>query len=560
MVSRCIFAILLSLFAVNAGATTWYVNDDAAGSNNGTSWANAFDHPDSLAANMSGGDTAFFATGSYYGVSISAPTGTEGAPTVYACSSFADTNGAGEYHFARLYGGNLVTGWTQYSGNVYQASHDAAGNDNSELWQDGQWVVRQTSLGAVDAAGEWYNDSVSNVIYAYITNDGPGADPDNYTMIHADNVPVSVSGADYVEFHGLYVGYGSPRVFNSDDIDDNILIRDCKMTHAAGWNGVNASVIYTGATAEPGRTGWRLINDSLGYAWGHDGIDQGGPYGQINYEENTNGYIVALYAMKGMVVDSCTIYGHHSRYGFYAKNDGLTIPFFEADTIRNSTFDTEGPGGTPSSGVGINLRTRFLNCMIYGNTFINDSNAIIVSYGRTTGSGGTRIFNNTFYDCASALSHVTPDPYEDTSLHFKYNVIAVSSGATNIALLSADTNNADGYIVDSNLYYGPGGEGFTVDTEGVSYATWSSGNYSWDVNSTIGTDPGFNNAGAGDFSRPSASSEMNRTYGGQTWTVYGAVQESAEVVPDTVRVGKSGASPVTVGKGGSTPVTVSKQE
>jgi hypothetical protein len=40
------------------------------------------------------------------------------------------------------------------------------------------------------------------------------------------------------------------------------------------------------------------------------------------------------------------------------------------------------------------------------------------------------------------------------------------------------------------------------------------------------TDPAFNDAGNGDFSRPSASAEMNRTYGGRDWTLYGAEQPS----------------------------------
>jgi hypothetical protein len=89
-------------------------------------------------------------------------------------------------------------------------------------------------------------------------------------------------------------------------------------------------------------------------------------------------------------------------------------------------------------------------------------------------------------------------------------------------------------IVDYNMYIYPTAK-FEANENSVSLSTWQS-TYGMDAHSTNTVDPVFTNAANGDFSRPSASGEMNVTYGGKTWTIYGAVQNEGESPPSTNRL------------------------
>ena len=83
--------------------------------------------------------------------------------------------------------------------------------------------------------------------------------------------------------------------------------------------------------------------------------------------------------------------------------------------------------------------------------------------------------------------------------------------------------------IDSNMYYSTGTTTWQdEDVTTTTFSTWQSTG-GWDGNSSSDVDPAFNNAASGDFSRPAASGEMNETYGGQTWTVFGAIQASEDI-------------------------------
>jgi len=90
------------------------------------------------------------------------------------------------------------------------------------------------------------------------------------------------------------------------------------------------------------------------------------------------------------------------------------------------------------------------------------------------------------------------------------------------------------YIFDSNLY--------AVDEQVYICGDLSEGH--WELDSTDWAALGYDlhstwvedidsiywtNPSNGDFSRPTISSEMNRTYGGRTWDIYGAIQNDASI-------------------------------
>jgi hypothetical protein len=88
--------------------------------------------------------------------------------------------------------------------------------------------------------------------------------------------------------------------------------------------------------------------------------------------------------------------------------------------------------------------------------------------------------------------------------------------------------------IDSNLFVSTANTferiGLACGYTNQTLSTWQN-TYHFDENSSWQTTSPFDSVAAVDpwqgFARSSASNEMNRTYGGQTWTVYGAVQAAS---------------------------------
>ena len=86
--------------------------------------------------------------------------------------------------------------------------------------------------------------------------------------------------------------------------------------------------------------------------------------------------------------------------------------------------------------------------------------------------------------------------------------------------------------IDSNMYY-HGGDAFTstftdnnTTCTGTNWTAWQACGF--DANGLNSTNPNFTASQTPTLTRPSASGEMNYTYLGRTWTVYGAIQPAAE--------------------------------
>ncbi|UCD63461.1 MAG: discoidin domain-containing protein [Candidatus Zixiibacteriota bacterium] len=117
--------VVALIICSNALATTYYVSKEAT-SGDGRSWATAWNTIQDVNNGMSSGDTVFFGTGTWIGTQLRCVAGTFSDRTVYACSSFADTNFQGEYHFAKIWGASSLSGANQ---NVIQCHYD----NNSRL-------------------------------------------------------------------------------------------------------------------------------------------------------------------------------------------------------------------------------------------------------------------------------------------------------------------------------------------------------------------------------------------------------------------------------------------
>lgn len=123
---KSILAILLVVTITgSASATTYYISKNGSGGD-GRSWPTAWTTIDDVNTGVSSGDTVFFGTGTWTGTQLRCVAGTYSDRTVYACSSFADTNYDGEYHFAKIWGASSLSNAYQ---NVIQCHYD----NNSRL-------------------------------------------------------------------------------------------------------------------------------------------------------------------------------------------------------------------------------------------------------------------------------------------------------------------------------------------------------------------------------------------------------------------------------------------
>lgn len=100
---------MLSLSLVAANATTWYVDDDATGANNGTSWADAWTNVSRITVSaLSAGDDVQLAEGNYWDMPNLNKSGTAGSPIVIRMAQ--DTNYQGHVWLT-----NATTGLNLYA-------------------------------------------------------------------------------------------------------------------------------------------------------------------------------------------------------------------------------------------------------------------------------------------------------------------------------------------------------------------------------------------------------------------------------------------------------------
>lgn len=221
----------------------------------------------SYASGASAGDVFQLADngGPYRGTLYTLLSGTSGSPITYEAYS-GDT--------PIINGANIITGWTVYSGSVYQAT---VTTQPQQVFIDGTLGDRKTSIGACVAEYDWY--WASSVLYLY----APG-DPDTeYSEVEAGQRDrcVDTRTYDYIVFDGLAVKYSNRDGFGSSTVTpgDYITIKNC----LCEWNwykGVGPIGEYAGTY-----TGW-LVEDNVARYNGIGGIGANGCNDQMIFRRN----------------------------------------------------------------------------------------------------------------------------------------------------------------------------------------------------------------------------------------------------------------------------------
>ena len=519
---KIIRAVLIILFAgailfVMYGtgkASTWYVA--ASGNNTGTSWANAFTHPESLNTYMAGGDTAWFGTGTWRTGAILAPVNNTSEFTTYACSVFTEG-------IAELWGSNSVTGWDVYSGSVYRAAYSYAGATLA-LFQSDSNLYAASSVANVNGAGQWYFDDANNYLYAWCWG---GGDPDTYGMEISDNYIFTFDGrARKTQIWGFTLRYAWRHAVNlttyASALPDSIYIEHITAFHTGDYeNNQNTSPIFSAVAGSAADAYFSY--GSIVRACSVDWVS--------NTEDNViHQYGFGIYGFLHSVIESSWT-GPHTPTGILLKSQSSVDYTNQYVTVRYNRISNP-----TNSGIEVYLLCR--HDSIYGNIIVGSSStgAGLRMWEWTEpdfDDGYHYIFNNTIYNNATPV-FISEDNYgsvyEITNRHFRYNIIYDGLAGTN-TIVNITAGDSAHWTIENNMYY-LSNYNFRQGSSTGDTTFWKG--KGWDNASSFATDPGFNDADNWDFSRPSAGVEMDSLeYGGQTWVKYGALQDTGIVPPPT---------------------------
>ncbi len=493
---------------------TYYVSK-AGDNSDGLTWAKAWSDTttalDSVEVYMSGGDTCFFGAGTWTSnkntAVIEPPTGASfNDPTLYACSAYVRG-------LATISGGEVISSWTNYSGNIYSASYTPIQSvvvytlcDNDSL------MDRESALESIDEAGEFWHDATNNIMYAWLYS---GENPNTHTMIASSRIIIDLIDRDQSHTHIKYlnVKYGCKIGIRfgdtGGDSPDSTIMYNLTVSKVGGQQQQNTSLLAA-----------RQAPDMDTADYGHYTIIRACSLYSVNDESGEYGHTkgVNFYGSMYGLVESCYISGAGIGINFKGQDQGGT--YLKGNVARfNEIMDCAQ---------GIDLTCWYVYDSIYGNIMYDLKGMSFPWAIALNGAGidsGTFVANNTIYGTISYRTLVTtPDTsYYLTGLEglhtFKYNLSVLPGLATTACIIKK--GDSAHLVIDSNYYYyssinfrtGPNGEN-TINT-----ASWQA--MGFDVNSSFGVDPGLNAS-----YEPVNISAWDKpiTYGGRTWYGPGAVQ------------------------------------
>lgn len=537
----CRALLLVVLFLSTADAATYYVKTGGNNASAGTSWATAWATIAKVNTSITHGDTVRFGTGRWEGTSIVPPAGgTYSSRTVYACSTFTPATRG----LSVISGGEPVTGWSVYSGNVYRASWSPAagyldaGSDGKKsytLSQNDRLLYPQASVAAVNVPGEFFHDPSGNFIYAYLWD---SANPSTVTMRASSRpaVALTAENQDHILFYGLdlRMGKAGTVLFRDPGGDgpgsDSIFFEHCNITRSSFMALENAAIIFIrggGATPYDSSSGLAQYARWLTVKACSIGVCVAEASGVLAHLGNG----VSAYDATDVLIDS-TVFYNLDGDGYMVKNNYTCSEarcVGSQVTIRNTGFENIG-------GFGFDGFSKGSRDSVYGCVFVNCDYAAIELGGWDSGSGDGPmdwgyhfICNNTIYQCANAFQTRDPDNYPKGK--FMYNVIydVTLDGADDryFATLNRSGHPVCDVDIDSNWWYDPSSSFIArVGTNSsTSWAQWQSAGY--DAN-------GWNGSMTFDIDTPSSQAMQSQTYGGRTWTVIGAVQDEPAACADTL--------------------------
>lgn len=425
----------------------------------------------------------------------------------------------------KIYGSDQVTGWTVYSGNIWQATLSGS-IEARPVWliETGGNIThgdRKTSIGGLSNEGDYYHDRGANTLYLYAATD-----PDTrYTSVEAaqryDGILGDGPDIDYITIEGLEVAFAG-------------------YTDGAGSSRPGVIHIH-----DSGMNNW-IIQDS----YLHHGGDE-----QVEY-----GHVVRLTGMNH-TVRRCTITnGARHNISILATSGnatGMTIEENEFKdgphtmgvdiqlegtgnnsnhTIRRNYFHDVYESGNIQSALfmqGYDSTHKITNIYFYGN--VVKLTVGTGAYGMNTDDyvGTVYLYNNTWYLGQNNKAIKESSTTGGAATYIVKNNIGHATGNVVVDLITA-TNKT----FDFNSWWRPSGD--VIEIGASRYSTWAAYNSAtgWDNNGTHSgndfVDPLLNDPANGDFTLQATSPCID--VGVNLGTPYDQGPGPGSSWPDTVEV------------------------
>lgn len=411
-IAFAIIAALLLVWAPNSFATNWYVDPAASGSNNGTSWANAWETVGAIAwGSIHGDDTLYFSGGSTsqtYTTQLSVgASGTLGHQITLAPGQ--DAGHTGQVIFDG--GGSSTQFFINVNGNQYFTITGRPGGGTAcDSSHSCPWVLQNNSL-FVDAA---------------LIGGGGSPYPSSLHGIHISYIEVKHSGS------GIHIQFASNSPGNSDWGElDHSYIHDIT---------AEAAVSVIGSVYPPGASDDYSTYNLYGLGWRiHDNEIQ------VNNDGANDGYGPdATQATNGVDYYNNRIYGATGNT-YTTDGSGRTCAVAGASACQHQ--DAFQIGG------------NFYR--IYGNYSYCTANSIAESDNNNVVTGFIRIYNNVFGQCPTQIgSHGIELKTGDNAVTFsdldiQNNTFVDRYGFPAIRFINATASamTMQNSAIDNNIFY-----------------------------------------------------------------------------------------------------------
>lgn len=401
--SRIVFAAFFALIVTKVSATTRYVDSSATGSNNGSSWANAWTTLSAVSA--SAGDIVYISGGpsgstrTYAVPSVgywNLPSGTASSWITYQIGQDSAHNGtaifsAGQYQL--LSGPSYFT----FSGNA---------GDGAMHFKLSGFATKEV-ISNINHFHFEYVDGSAGI--ASIGSIGGGSE--NNVEINNCYFNVVDMGAD----HGIYFSFAGSSPSDNKFHDNTLLVPH--VGPGTGADGIQGS-----------GNGYSIYNNTIR---GYNAAYTGGQH-QDGYQSTGNAANVRIYGNTFVDCSNYAIYGDAYFGGFtdfYVYNNlivfedsnlltgtpggiifgvdggyngGGACTFTRVVLANNVISDYQNNGGVALSNVTSNHTSAFVNCIIENNLLVNSANGI-----RHEGNSTTTIANNVEITSSAAASMLT---------------------------------------------------------------------------------------------------------------------------------------------------------
>jgi hypothetical protein len=484
LVSALVIAAGLALVCVHvwASGTTYYVDNCVvvgSDSNNGTSPSTPWLTLNKVnISSFNPGDSILFRAGCVFrGYALKPPSnGSAGSPVNFA----AYGTGANP----QINASTVVTGWTNYSGNVWQASITT---QPYEVIRNQARTVAETSIAALTANYEFY--WASNVLYVY-SSTNPGSDGSTWEAAGPVAVGIQMtSSRSYINISNIDLWYS---------------------------NGVGNAQIYLYPPSGGSISNWSFSNLNLEMAYGNAVMcyNYVGTCSNISFNNVTvtlasvrTGSPAVLTGQGGAYINypttnfswtggSITYSGNDANLGAMQASDAITLDNCQNCTITGLTTAYNGSSG-------VNVQNGSNGVLITGGYFHNDGLSGAgdddeVEIGSAAyGSSNVTLSNSELFAPTgdNFIISATSSGQNMTNVTVEYCLIHGSSGGAGIHIDSGST----GIVLAYNMVYNNARYGFYDITSGygtpgiLMYGSdfWGNGNSgspaNWYISATGGT-------------------------------------------------------------------------